>query len=208
MTTEQRLDRVEDDLAAVRQLLASAATYAESANRGLDRAITRQDATDAQIAQLREAQTATDAQIAQLLAAQTATDAKLDRLTERVDELTTAQNRTQTHLDQMGERIDQLTAAQNRTQTQLEQMGGRVDQMSSRMDEFIFHTQRIFNQQATVLERADGRSLALEAIVQRLDRNYEEQKSQFLEFQRTTGAALERIDRVLDYLLRQQGGMK
>lgn len=192
MTTEQRLDRVEDDLAAVKQLLASAATYAESANRGLELAVRRQSATDTQIAQLLEAQTATDA--------------KLDRLTERVDELTTAQNRTQTHLDQiaarfdqMSERVDQLTAAQNRTQTQLEQL-------SSRMDEFIFHTQRIFNQQATVLERADGRSERLEAIVQRLDRNYEEQKSQFQEFQRTTGAAWERIDRVLDYLLRQQGG--
>ena len=40
----------------------------------------------------------------------------------------------------------------------------------------------------------------------KLDRSFEEQKSQFQEFQLTTGAALERIDRVLDYLLRQQGG--
>jgi len=40
----------------------------------------------------------------------------------------------------------------------------------------------------------------------KLDRNYEEQKSQFQEFKLTTGAALERIDRILDYLLRQQGG--
>ncbi|RCJ37847.1 hypothetical protein A6770_40055 [Nostoc minutum NIES-26] len=164
MTTEQRLDRVEDDLVVVRQLLASAATYAESANRGLEQAVRRQEATDAQIAQLLEAQKATDT--------------KLDRLTERIDELTTYQNRTQTQLEQL----------------------------SSRMNEFIFHTQRIFNQQATVLERADGRAERLEAIVQRLDRSHEQQKSQFQEFQRTTGAALERIDRVLDYLLRQQGG--
>ncbi|WP_242055361.1 hypothetical protein [Nostoc flagelliforme] len=57
------------------------------------------------------------------------------------------------------------------------------------MDEFVFHTQRIFNQQATVLERADGRSERLKAIMQRLDRSYEEQKSQFQEFQRITGAA-------------------
>ncbi|WP_256366802.1 hypothetical protein [Anabaena sp. UHCC 0204] len=39
----------------------------------------------------------------------------------------------------------------------------------------------------------------------KLDRNYEEQKLQFQEFQLTTNAALERIDRVLDYLLRQSG---
>lgn len=70
MTKEQRLDRVEDDLAVVRQLLTSAATYAESANRRLDRvgekldqAVSRQDATDTQIAQLLVAQTATDAKL-------------------------------------------------------------------------------------------------------------------------------------------------
>ncbi|MBW4558715.1 MAG: 6-aminohexanoate hydrolase [Trichormus sp. ATA11-4-KO1] len=199
MTTEQRLDRVEDDLTVVRQLLASAATYGESANRRLDRvgekldqAVSRQDATDAQIAQLLTAQTATDGQIAQLLTAQTATDA-------RIGQLLSAQTATDAKLDQLTERVDHLTVAQNRTQTQL-------DQLSSRLDEFIFHTQRIFNQQATVLERADGRSERLEVIITRLDRNYEEQKSEFREFQRTTGAALERIDRVLDYLLRQQGG--
>ncbi|MEA5504386.1 6-aminohexanoate hydrolase [Halotia wernerae UHCC 0503] len=170
MTTEQRLDHVEDDLAAVRQLLASAATYAESANRKLDRAVSRQDATDVQIAQLLASQTATDAQIVQLLASQTAT----------------------------GVQIAQLLASQTATDAKL-------DQMPSRLDEFIFHTQRIFNQQATVLERADGRSERLEAIINRLDRNYEEQKFEFREFQHTTGAALERIDRVLDYLLRQEG---
>jgi chromosome segregation ATPase len=143
MTTEQRLDRVEDDLAVVRQLLTSAATYAESAKRQLDR---------------------------------------------------------------VGEKLDQAVSRQDATDAQIDRLTQRVDQLSSRMDEFVFHTQRIFNQQATVLERADGRSERLEAIMQRLDRSYEEQKSQFKEFQRTTGAALERIDRVLDYLLRQIGG--
>ena len=150
MTTEQRLDRVENDLDAVRQVLTSAATYAESANQ------------------------------------------RTEQQGERIDQLISFQDRSQTQ-------IDELREAQNHTQMKLDQLSGRVD-------EFVFHAQRLFTQQATILERVDGRTESLEAIVTRLDRSYEEQKSQFQEFQRTTNAALERIDRVLDYLLRQQQG--
>ena len=149
MTTEQRLDRVETEFATIRQLLISAATYAESANR-------------------------------------------------RIDELGTKQDRTQIMLDELG-------AKQDRTQTQLDQLGMRVDQLSSRVDEFIFHTQRLFNKAGGEIEETKARTERLEAIMLKLDRNYEEQKSQFQEYQLTTNAALERIDRVLDYLLRQSG---
>ena len=149
MTTEQRLDRVETEFATIRQLLISAATYAESANR-------------------------------------------------RIDELGAKQDRTQIMLDELG-------AKQDRTQTQLDQLGMRVDQLSSRVDEFIFHTQRLFNKAGGEIEETKARTERLEAIMLKLDRNYEEQKSQFQEYQLTTNAALERIDRVLDYLLRQSG---
>ncbi|WP_413171628.1 6-aminohexanoate hydrolase [Anabaena azotica] len=135
MTTEQRLDRVESEFATIRQLLTSAATYAESANR----------------------------------------------------------------------RIDDLGAKQDRTQTQLDQLGVKVDQLSNRVDEFVFHTQRLFNKAGSETEETKARTERLEALMLKLDRNYEEQKSQFQEFQRSTNAALERIDRVLDYLLRQSG---
>ena len=110
MTNAQRLDHVEDELEIVKQLLLSAASYAESANE------------------------------------------KIDRLGTKVDEMANAQLRTQAQLGQLSERVDS----------------------------FIFNTQRLFTQQATVLERLE-------------------------ENQRTNNAALERIDRILDYLLRQQG---
>ncbi|MFM2061061.1 MAG: hypothetical protein RLZZ507_731 [Cyanobacteriota bacterium] len=135
MTTEQRLDRVESEFATIRQLLTSAATYAESANR----------------------------------------------------------------------RIDELGAKQDRTQSQLDQLGVKVDQLSNRVDEFVFHTQRLFNKAGSETEETKARTERLEALMLKLDRNYEEQKSQLQEFQRSTNAALERIDRVLDYLLRQSG---
>jgi DNA repair exonuclease SbcCD ATPase subunit len=163
MTTEQRLDRVETEFATIRQLLISAATYAESANRRIDELGTKQDRTQIML-----------------------------------DELGAKQDRTQIMLDELG-------AKQDRTQTQLDQLGMRVDQLSSRVDEFIFHTQRLFNKAGGEIEETKARTERLEAIMLKLDRNYEEQKSQFQEYQLTTNAALERIDRVLDYLLRQSG---
>ena len=163
MTTEQRLDRVETEFATIRQLLISAATYAESANRRIDEL-----------------------------------GAKQDRTQIMLDELGAKQDRSQIMLDELG-------AKQDRTQTQLDQLGMRVDQLSSRVDEFIFHTQRLFNKAGGEIEETKARTERLEAIMLKLDRNYEEQKSQFQEYQLTTNAALERIDRVLDYLLRQSG---
>ncbi|MEH2244643.1 6-aminohexanoate hydrolase [Nostoc sp.] len=110
----------------------------------------------------------------------------------RLDELTIKQDRTQSHLDQLGGRVDQV--------------GGKVDQLSDKIDSFITHTQRLFTKAGSEIEETKARTERLEALMLKLDRNFESQKSQFQEFQLSTGAALERIDRVLDYLLRQQGG--
>ncbi|MEH2088308.1 6-aminohexanoate hydrolase [Nostoc sp.] len=117
---------------------------------------------------------------------------KQDRTQSHLDELTIKQDRTQSHLDQLGARVDQI--------------GENVDQVSDKVDSFITHTQRLFTKAGSEIEETKARTERLEALMLKLDRNFEEQKSQFQEFQLTTGAALERIDRVLDYLLRQQGG--
>ncbi|RCJ39005.1 6-aminohexanoate hydrolase [Nostoc punctiforme NIES-2108] len=117
---------------------------------------------------------------------------KQDRTQSHLDELTIKQDRTQSHLDQLGARVDQI--------------GEKVDQVSDKVDSFITHTQRLFTKAGSEIEETKARTERLEALMLKLDRNFDEQKSQFQEFQLTTGAALERIDRVLDYLLRQQGG--
>ncbi|MBE8965814.1 6-aminohexanoate hydrolase [Nostocales cyanobacterium LEGE 12452] len=116
---------------------------------------------------------------------------KQDRTQSHLDDLTIKQDRTQSHLDQLGVRVDQI--------------GEKVDQVSDKVDNFITHTQRLFTKAGSEIEETKARTERLEALMLKLDRNFEEQKSQFQEFQLTTGAALERIDRVLDYLLRQQG---
>ena len=163
MTVEQKVDQLDRDLAAVRQLLLSAATYAESANRGINRVGEKLD---------------------QAVSRQDATDAKLDRLTEKVDEIADAQFQSQTQLNQ-------LTESQS--------------QLNQRVDQFVYHAQRLFTQIGTKLENVEGQSERLEALVQRLDRNHENQRAHLQEFQRTTSATLERIDRVLDYLVGQSG---
>lgn len=164
MTTEQRLNNVEDDLESVKKLLASAARYAESANQ------------------------------------------KLDRLSDRVDSLTTAQNRTQAQLDQLGFRVDQLVASQAQTQTQLDQLTQKVDQLAERVDSFVYHAQRLFTALGERLVPVEGQTERFEPVIRMLARNYEAQQSQLQEFQITTRASLERIDRVLDYLVKQSGG--
>lgn len=175
---DQRLDAVEDELEIAKRLLASAARYAESANEGLDRLTEKQDRTQAQLDQL---------------------TVTVEDISQKVDDLTAAQAQTQTQLNN-------LTAAQTQTQTQLDQLTQKVDQLSNKVDEFVFHTQRLFTQQGERLIRMEGLAESLTGIVQRLDRNYQAQQSQIQEFQTTTGASLDRIDRILDYLLGQQKG--
>ncbi len=131
--------------------------------------------------------------------------------TEKVEDLTAAQTCIQNHLDQLAIKVDDLTAAQTRTPNQLDQLTEKVDRVSGGVDEFVFQAQRLFTQQAEPLNRTEGQADRLEAVVQLLTRNYEAQQTQLqefqrstLEFQRTTNAALERFDRVLDYLLPNQ----
>jgi len=120
------------------------------------------------------------------------TEQRLDRIEGNISSLAEAQRRTQAQLDQLVEM---------QIQTQ-----GKLNQMSNRVDEFVFQAQRLFSHSGGKLDNVEGQTERLEAIVRRLDRNYEQQQSQLREFGVTTNAALERIDRVLDFLVGQQGG--
>jgi chromosome segregation ATPase len=122
------------------------------------------------------------------------TEQRLDRIEGDISSLTITQRRTQSQLDQL---------AQMQIQTQ-----AKLNQMSNRVDEFVFQAQRLFTQSAGKLDNAEGQTERLEAVVRRLDRNYEEQQSQLREFRLTTNAAPERIDRVLDFLVRGTGERK
>ncbi len=205
MTTEQRLQRLEDEFEVVKDLLASAARYAESANQGLDRVwatidrvtesqAVSQAAWNEQFRQISEAQAASraawDEQFRQISEAQAASRAALDERFRQVSETQTA---SQAALDAQ---LGQLGRSQAATEAQIE----RTDQ---RLDEFIFQVQRLLSRDAERLDIVEGRIERLEAIAQRLDRNYEAQQVQFQEFQITTRASQERQERLLEYLLRR-----
>lgn len=68
---------------------------------------------------------------------------------ERLSQLEEAQRRTQTQ-------INQLVEVQLQTQMSISQMSNRVGQLSSRVDEFVFQSQRLFGQQASRLINVEG----------------------------------------------------
>ncbi|WP_404785093.1 hypothetical protein [Altericista sp. CCNU0014] len=185
MTTEQRLQRIEDEFEVVKDLLVSAARYAESANQELDRVV---------------------GLIERLTESQAVSQAVLDERFRQVSETQTA---SQSALDAQ---LGQLSRSQAETDIQLKRMleaqaatSAQLEQTSQRLDEFIFQAQRLLSRDAERLDNAEGRIERLEAIAQRLDRNYEAQQSQFQEFQMTTRASQDRQERILDYLLRRDG---
>ncbi|MEO1186354.1 MAG: hypothetical protein AAFX46_17480, partial [Cyanobacteria bacterium J06636_27] len=105
---------------------------------------------------------------------------------------------TDERLNRVEVQLSQLAEAQLQTQTS-------VKQMSNRIDEFVFQAQRLLSQQAGRLINVEGQTERFEAVIRKLDRNYEEQKSSLNEYRKTTNATLERIDRILDYLVKGSG---
>ncbi|MFN6565017.1 MAG: hypothetical protein RMY28_035190 [Nostoc sp. ChiSLP01] len=106
-------------------------------------------------------------------------------------------------LDNVEDELETVKQLLVSTANYSESANRKVDQLCDKLDAFITHTQRLFTKTGSEIEETKARTERLEALMLKLDRNYEEQKSQFYEFQSTTVAALERIDRVLDYLMRQ-----
>lgn len=105
---------------------------------------------------------------------------------------------TDERLNRVETQLSQLAEAQIQTQTS-------IKQMSNRIDEFVFQSQRLLSQQASRLINVEGQTERFEAVIKKLDRNYEEQKTSLTEYRKTTNATLERIDRILDYLVKGSG---
>ena len=94
----------DEEFETVKELLVSAATYAESAHRNIE--------------DLR-------AEVAATIAAQANTQTQLDRLGEKVETLVTAQANTQTQLDRLDEKVETLVTTQANTQLQLDALASQ-----------------------------------------------------------------------------------
>lgn len=90
--TDTRLNQLEDEFETVKQLLISAASYAESANKRIDRLSERQDITQRQLDGLAVTVQVMGEKVDNFV---TKVDDSLDRLTRKIDdfvETTTARN--------------------------------------------------------------------------------------------------------------------
>jgi ABC-type transporter Mla subunit MlaD len=90
-------------------------------------------------------------------------------------------------LDNIDRRLEQLVAITEAHSQQIESNAKSIEALSSTV--------------ATVSTAVDG----LAAIQQQLVEIISEEREDMREFRATTGAALERIDRVMDYLMKRDG---
>lgn len=107
MTIEQRLDKIEDEFETVKQLLASAARYAESSHHRIDRLSERQDITQIQLDKL--------AVTVQVMGE------KVDHLGETVDHLGETVNHLSNKIDTFIETTTAQNAAMNGVISRLEE---------------------------------------------------------------------------------------
>jgi uncharacterized protein YukE len=94
-----------------------------------------------------------------------------------------------------------ITARLDDIDQRLDQLGDEIDLVRTIQEgvrrETRYNSQALARLERTVTNLADIARLHQQALRQ--------SERQFQEYQRTTNAALERIDRVLDYLIRQSG---
>ncbi|MBW4578953.1 MAG: hypothetical protein KME42_05170 [Tildeniella nuda ZEHNDER 1965/U140] len=137
-----------DEFETVKELLGSAARYAESAHRGLDR--------------LEMMQQHSQEQIDQLIGAQRQAEQRLDRL-----EMT--QQRSQLQIDQLTVKMDQLAEAQNltnqRVSTQIEELAKAEKRTDQRLESFIFESQRLITKHSESIEQLKGMTERLDGVL-------------------------------------------
>lgn len=134
-----------DEFETVKDLLASAARYAESANRGVDRLQLNQERLQFLVEQLLQTQQRTET---------------------RMEELATQARRTE-------ERLEALATQSQKTETRLEELANQGKKTEARLDAFVAESQRLFSKQAEVSQRMEAISDRLEVILSYLVRGKE-----------------------------------
>jgi hypothetical protein len=114
-------------------------------------------------------------------------------------------------LDRIEAILERVAVQQETTATKLDNLTGRVNELSEVVTEIGYKVDNFTTTATTVLGRStmldeiilsnDARTSILENIVVRLDRNYEESNRKFEESQRSTNAALERLEAILIQLM-------
>jgi len=104
---------------------------------------------------------------------------------------------------------EDISARMDDIDSRLDQLGDEIDLVRTIQDgvrrETRSNSQALARLERTVTNLADIARLHQQALRQS-ERQFQEFQGNNKEFQRTTNAALERIDRILDYLIKQSDG--
>ncbi|HLO89400.1 MAG TPA: hypothetical protein VK203_30935 [Nostocaceae cyanobacterium] len=104
---------------------------------------------------------------------------------------------------------EDITTRLDDIDNRLEQLGDELDLVRTIQEgvrrETRYNSQALARLERTVTNLADIARLHQQSLRQS-ERQFQEFQRNNQEFQRTTNAAIERIDRILDYLLKQSGG--
>ncbi|MGM3305121.1 hypothetical protein ACSQ6I_03900 [Anabaena sp. WFMT] len=107
--------------------------------------------------------------------------------------------------------LEDITVRLDDIDQRLDQLGDEIDLVRTIQEgvrrETRSNSQALARLERTVTNLADIARLHQQALRQS-ERQFQEFQRHNQESQRTTNAALERIDRVLDYLFRQSGGQR
>jgi len=209
MTSEQRISTVESKLDLVEDILLRVARHAERAN----------DHNDELRQELRDSSARTEATIAKLSQDVAATNARMDATHQRMDSfidgiqrlVTQQQERVNQHEARV-ERLEDIAQSflnvqvqttrrvellEQRLELQQQQFGQQQQQLDLQRRQIGQQQQQLDLQQEQIGQQRQQLDLQRQQI--ELDRQRDE------EFRRSTSAALDRIDRILDYLVRQAG---
>ncbi len=119
-----------DEFEVVKELLASAARYAESANRGMDR-------LDVQLARLESAQERTQAQL----------DSFISRSDARMERLEASQARTQSQLDLLSQKVDSFISRAQQLHGEHAEKITQLQGISDRLEAILAYVVRKQNEQ-------------------------------------------------------------
>ncbi len=136
---------------------------------------------------------------------------------------TTSNGQTDNRLNRIEAILERMAEHQENTDSNLNDLSNNLNDLSNRVNDFIGTANTVLGRSAvlddiivgldarttaleTVVVMMDGKTTALENIAVRLDRNFEELNRNFGENQRSTNAALERLEAILLKLIDRNGG--
>ena len=189
MSTEQKVEQLTDEFETVKQLLASAASFAESSSSRVD-----QISTD--VRELVQSQQETDREVRNLLQAQAASD-------RRIDQLMQSQQETDRTVRQLGDKIDRVVEAQAASDRKMEQLAEAQAKTDKTLENFVFHVQRLMVNQAEQIDPLKGKLEQLEGIVRFLVQKESQAAAQRQHDEEERKAERERLDRKFDELISQ-----